>query len=261
MSKAGIKGRYSLHGIVLLIAVWYAAAFVLQSPVVPLPHRVAVNLVQQLQRLTTYRHIAASLYRILCGTVLALLTGIPVGIAAGRSRMLDNTITPLLYLLYPVPKIALLPVFMVLLGIGDLAKISLIAVIIFFPIAVSIRDAVGRLSHEYLELARMLHLSQAAILRSIIIPGILPSVFSTLRISLGISLSVLFISENIASGHGLGFAIMNSWIMADYLGMYTGIVLLSLSGIGLYQGVDQLERRCTPWRQLPYTPAERDSPA
>ncbi|AFG37904.1 ABC transporter permease [Spirochaeta africana] len=236
-----------LHGVAVLTAVWYAAAVLIRSPIIPQPHLVALQTLQDLSRPATMLHLASSLYRILAGLALALTTGVPTGIAAARSRLFGRSITPLLYLLYPVPKIALLPVFMVLLGIGDAAKIALIAVIIFFPIAVAVRDGVQRISARYMELVRVLHLTQREILGRIILPGILPDIFSALRISLGISLSVLFFSENIATGYGLGFLIMNSWIMADYLGMYAGIVLLSSLGVMLYRLLDILQNKLMPW--------------
>ncbi|MFW6363757.1 MAG: ABC transporter permease [Spirochaeta sp.] len=237
----------TLHGMLLLLILWYIAAALIQSPIVPVPHRVLLPALQELPQPATLLHIASSLYRIICGILLALLFGIPAGIISGRSRLLDGIISPLLYLLYPIPKIAFLPVFMVILGIGDISKIALITVIIFFPITVFIRDGVQRISQTYIELAMVLSLSQKEILRSIIFPGILPDIFSAIRISLGISLSVLFFSENIAASHGLGFMIMNSWIMAHYTGMYAGIVYLSLLGILLYRLLDRIEISLTPW--------------
>ncbi|HCU30740.1 MAG TPA: ABC transporter permease, partial [Sphaerochaeta sp.] len=149
-----------------------------------------------------------SLYRIAMGMALALFFAIPTGMLAGRTQKLDQLISPVLYLLYPLPKIAFLPVFMVLFGIGDLSKIMLIAVIIFFPASVTIRDGVKEISVQYLELAQAYHLTQTQILRDILWPFILPRIFSSLRITLGISLSVLFISENYAATYGLGYYIM-----------------------------------------------------
>jgi NitT/TauT family transport system permease protein len=110
----------------------------------------------------------------------------------------------------------------------------LIAVIIFFPASVTIRDGVKEISVQYLELAQAYHLTQTQILRDILWPFILPRIFSSLRITLGISLSVLFISENYAATYGLGYYIMNNWVMAQYVGMYAGIVLLSLLGLTMY---------------------------
>jgi len=199
-----------------------------------------------MQTAKPYLHLLFSLYRIAMGMALALFFAIPTGMLAGRTQKLDQLISPVLYLLYPLPKIAFLPVFMVLFGIGDLSKIMLIAVIIFFPASVTIRDGVKEISVQYLELAQAYHLTQTQILRDILWPFILPRIFSSLRITLGISLSVLFISENYAATYGLGYYIMNNWVMAQYVGMYAGIVLLSLLGLTLYVALDGLERLVIP---------------
>ncbi|MDT4762054.1 ABC transporter permease [Sphaerochaeta sp. PS] len=235
-----------LRGSLVVLVAWYLLALAVHSPIIPYPHAVFVFLLRSMQKSKTYLHLAFSLYRILMGMALALLFAIPTGMVAGRTKRLDQIISPVLYLLYPLPKIAFLPVFMVLFGIGELSKIILIAVIIFFPAAVTIRDGVKEIPPDYLQLAQAYHLSPKQVTRALIWPAILPRIFSSLRITLGISLSVLFISENYASTFGLGYYIMNNWIMAQYVGMYAGIVLLSLLGLALYVALDGLERLVIP---------------
>ncbi len=238
-----------LKGSVLVILLWYILAAAISGPVVPYPHRAAAHLMFSLVRGEMHLHVFYSLYRIIMGIAVALVFAVPAGMIAGRNRSFDQVISPMLYLLYPLPKIAFLPVFMVLLGIGDLSKIVLLAVIIFFPAAVTIRDGVRDISGKFAELAQAYHLTPAQVISSIILPGVLPRIFSSLRISLGISLSVLFISENYAASYGLGYNIMNYWIMANYIGMYGGIIMLSLLGLGLYIILDFLERLLVPWNR------------
>lgn len=235
-----------LRGSLLVLGVWYLAAFVVQQPIIPFPHAVGIYLLVSMQTSKPYLHLLFSLYRIAMGMALALFFAIPTGMLAGRTKRFDLLISPVLYLLYPLPKIAFLPVFMVLFGIGDLSKIMLIAVIIFFPAAVTIRDGVKEIPDQYLQLAQAYHLTSTQIITDIIWPAILPRIFSSLRITLGISLSVLFISENYAATYGLGYFIMNNWVMAQYVGMYAGIVLLSLLGLVLYIALDGLERVVIP---------------
>ena len=237
--------RY-LRGSAIVVAFWYLMAFLVQQPIIPFPHRVLSFMVQSFSTTALYLHLLYSLYRILMGMAFALVIAIPTGMIAGRTKRLDQVISPVLYLLYPLPKVAFLPVFMVLFGIGDLSKIILIAVIIFFPAAVTIRDGVKDISSQFLELAEAYQLTPRQIIADILWPAILPRIFSSLRITLGISLSVLFISENYAAAYGLGYYIMNNWIMAHYVGMYGGIVLLSLLGLGLYAILDTLERLIIP---------------
>lgn len=245
-----MKRRGAVKGLALAVLLWYAAALALQSPIIPYPHLVCIDILREGVRLPIYLHTALSLYRIAMGLLLGAAAAVPAGIAAGSKPALGEIVNPLLYMGYPVPKIAFLPVFMVLFGIGDFSKIILIAVIIFFPTAISVRDGVNELSSGYADLAQAFHLSPREYLKDILLPGILPRIFSSLRISLGISLSVLFFSENFAASYGLGLFIMNSWIMADYISMYSGIVILGTLGFFLYRGTDLLEKICMPWADI-----------
>ncbi|NLK06168.1 MAG: ABC transporter permease [Spirochaetales bacterium] len=237
--------RY-LRGFLVVLLFWYALALLVSGPIIPYPHVVFAHLLKAILSANIYLHLLFSLYRILTGTMLALLVAIPAGLAIGRVKRLDRVLSPTLYLLYPLPKIAFLPVFMVLFGIGDLSKIILIAVIIFFPATLTIRDGVKEMPFQYLELAQAYHLTSRQVLTDIIWPSILPRIFSSLRITVGISLSVLFVSETYAATYGLGYTIMNNWVMANYVGMYAGIVLLSLLGLLLYIVIDKVEQLVIP---------------
>ena len=237
--------RY-LRGFLVVLFFWYALALLVSGPIIPYPHVVFAHLLASMIEAKNHLHLLFSFYRILMGTVVALLFAIPSGLAIGRVKRLDRVLSPTLYLLYPLPKIAFLPVFMVLFGIGDLSKIILIAVIIFFPATLTIRDGVKQIPFQYLELAQAYHLTFRQVLTDIIWPSILPRFFSSLRITVGISLSVLFVSETYASTYGLGYTIMNNWVMANYVGMYGGIVLLSLLGLLLYIVIDKVEQLVIP---------------
>ena len=232
-----------VRGAILVLIFWYLMAWLVSSPIIPYPHAVVRYAVNRGIGTEMHLHLLYSIHRIAMGLSIALFFAIPTGMIAGRIPVLDRVISPVLYLLYPLPKIAFLPVFMVLFGIGDLSKVMLIAVIVFFPAAVTIRDGVKEISPQFIELAIAYHLDRRQIIGEIIWPAILPRIFSSVRITLGISLSVLFISESYAAEFGLGYFIMNNWVMAQYIGMYAGIVVLSLLGLALYLTTDFLEKR------------------
>lgn len=239
---------YFIKGMLILLIPWYILAFSFSMPIVPFPHLVIKEVFLQLLRGEVLIHLFVSFYRILSGILLALFIAIPLGIVMGVKKTTDKLLTPIIYLFQPVPKIALLPIFLVLFGIGDLSKILIVSMVIFFPSVLMIKDSVSQINYHYFELSKAYNLSKKQVLVDIILPSILSSIFSTLRISIGISLSVLFFSENFATEYGIGYYIMNSWIMVNYLQMYTGIVFISLLGISLYKSVELIEKKMMPWK-------------
>lgn len=246
---------YFIKGALLLLIPWYILAFSISMPIIPFPHLVLKEVFTELIRGQVLIHLLVSLYRVLTGILLALLIAIPLGILMGLKNSANKLLTPIIYLFQPVPKIALLPIFLVLFGIGDLSKILIVSMVIFFPSVLMIKDSVAEINYNFVELAKAYHLSNHQVLVDIIFPSILPSIFSTLRISVGISLSVLFFSENFATDYGIGYYIMNSWIMVNYLQMYTGIVFISLLGIFLYKTIEIIEKKTMPWKLV--TPSNR----
>ena len=239
---------YFIKGLLILLVPWYILSISLSIAIIPLPHLVLKEVIIELSRGQVLIHLFVSLYRVFAGISFALLIAIPLGILMGLKNTTNKLLTPVIYLFQPVPKIALLPIFLVLFGIGDLSKILIVSMVIFFPAVLMIKDSVSEINYHYLELSKAYHLSKNQVLVDIILPSILPSIFSTLRISVGISLSVLFFSENFATEFGIGYYIMNSWIMVNYLQMYTGIVFISILGIFLYKIIEIIEKRIMPWK-------------
>ena len=145
-------------------------------------------------------------------------------------------------------KAAFLPVIMLFFGIGEVSKIVLITFIIFGQMLVSIRDAARQIAGEYLDAVRSLGATKTALLRHVILPAVLPSFFTGLRISLGVAVAVLFIAETFVSGSGLGHLIIDAWTRIAYAEMYAAILALSIMGLLLFALVDFLEFVLCPWQ-------------
>jgi NitT/TauT family transport system permease protein len=194
-------------------------------------------------------HFLASLWRVLASMGLAILFAAPAGLILGQSKSLDNVFSPMIYLLYPVPKVVLVPVVLLFLGIGDLPKITIIFLILFFQILVLVRDQAAALRPELLQSVCSLGAGRRALFRFVYLPASLPAVLTALRQSIGTSIAVLYVAELFATQKGLGYYIyLNGSTLLNYPAMYAGVVAMSLLGLGLYFGVDWLERRLTPWQ-------------
>lgn len=194
-------------------------------------------------------HAVASACRILEGLFIALLIAVPTGLLLANYPKINKICSPLLYFTYPVPKLALLPVVMLLLGIGEAAKIAMIVMILVFQLIVSIRDAALHIPREDFHVLVSLGANKRQILQWITLPAILPEMLTAIRVAIGTAASVLFFTETFGTDKGMGFYIVDSWMRLAYGEMYAGILVLSLLGFILFFTVDILEKRVCKWKK------------
>ena len=244
----GKTGSYLLALAFLLIS-WQIAASALSAEALPGPLSVIASFVKEMAG-PMASHFFISTYRVLTSMLLALITAVPLGIAMGRMEGLDALASPLVYLTYPVPKIAFLPLVLLIFGIGDSSKIFLIAFILFFQILVTTRDASREIPREYILSMRSLAANRMQKALHLVLPAVLPSILTSLRISIGTAIAVLFFVESFATNHGLGFFILDAWSRLDYRSMYAGIVGMGFLGVVLYEGVEILDRVLCRWNKI-----------
>jgi NitT/TauT family transport system permease protein len=232
-----------------LVLAWAAASALVHKPFLPSPGAAAERLVRRMGDGALARHLGASAKRVGLALLAAAPAAAALGLAAGRSKRLDAFVSPFVYLLHPLPKVAFLPIIMLVLGLGDAAKIFLIALIIFGQVIVSARDAARAVPEALIESMRSLGAGRAAIARHVVLPSALPALLSGLRVSLGTAIAVLFIAESFASESGLGWYIVDAWTRVDYVDMYAAILALALFGLAAYLLVDAAEAALCRWRE------------
>lgn len=249
VSKFLRKTAQILGAALFLCALWWAAAALLKRPFLPSPPLAFERFAANLRSGAFAMHVAASARRV----ALALLFAGPLawflGMLAGRVKLFDNFFAPLVYLLHPLPKVAFLPLLMLFLGLGDASKVALMGLVIFGQLFVTGRDASKAIPSAMIDSVKVLGFSRTAIIRLVIAPATAPSLMSALRVSLGTSIAVLFLSETFASVDGLGWYIMDAWSRIDYPDMYAAILALSLFGLALYLIIDAIEAYLTRWRE------------
>ncbi len=237
-----------LAGLALLLF-WQGIAMIIRLPILPPPSRVGVVLWEEITRGALGVHFLASLWRVVASTLLAILTAAPAGLVLGQSKRLNALFSPLIYLLYPIPKVVFVPVVLLFLGIGDLSKITVIFLILFFQILVLVRDQAMGLRPELVLSVRSLGAGRLALFRFVYLPASLPAVLTALRQSIGTAVAVLYVAELFATQKGLGYYIyLNGSALFNYPAMYAGVVAMSLLGLGLYFLVDGLEKRWCRWQ-------------
>ena len=243
-----ISFRMFALGIFLCLALWAGMAYFLQMPVIPSPVQVLLRLVQKFPD-TIAVHAGYSLMRIVLGLFAAVAVGYPIGVLMGYFPRVNRLLAPILYLTYPVPKIALLPVVMLLFGVGERSKLLLVFLIIVFQVVVAVRDAVAAIPPQTYAPLRVLGASFAQIVRHIIVPASLPKFITAVRVAMATAISVLFFTETFGTQYGIGYYIMDAWLRVNYLDMYAGIVVLSAMGLLLFILLDWTERRLCAWNR------------
>jgi NitT/TauT family transport system permease protein len=220
------------------------------SNIVATPLMTFDKLVHEAQTVRFWKHIEASSFRIICALVLSFVTAIPLGLYLGSSRRADRIARPLIYLTYPVPKIVFLPLALLIFGIGDLSKIMLLSLILFFQLLITARDSARAVSRSAKYSLKSLGANRIDLFIHVIWPSTLPAVFTALRIATGTVVAVLFFVESIGARYGIGFYILDAWGRADVPQIYAGIVVMAVMGVVLYETFDILERVYCRWNQL-----------
>lgn len=237
----------NMVGISFVFCVWALGAMLLRSPALPPPLTVLKYFRGVLWPTLIY-HMLASLSRILLAVGLSSLLALPLGVLLGRNLFWQRWGAPMVYMLYPIPKVAFLPLIFLWLGLGDAAKIFLMGLILFFQTFVAAMDAAASIEPRLIDSLISLGASNLDIYVHGVIPSVLPRVFTALRLGTGTALAVLFFAENFATRWGIGFFILDSWMRVDYRSMYAGILALALLGVALFGAINVLERRVCKWQ-------------
>ena len=245
--KSKDKLKLFLQGFIMINILWYLLALVVDTRVLPTPAAVYLGL-NDLYDNRLHMHILISLYRVVCGVGISLVLGVSVGLLMAYSETWNKVLNPLVYFTYPVPKTALLPVAMLLFGLGDTSKITVIVLILVFQVIIGVRDAVLNIAPETYNPIRSLGASKLQIFRYVTAPAIMPAMLTNMRLSIGTALSILFFAEGYGTQLGIGYYILDAWTRIDYLGMYAGIVAISLFGFVLFVLIDMLEEAVCKWK-------------
>lgn len=203
---------------------------------------------------TVGHQIVPSLVRLAGGFALAAVAGVACGFAIGRSRALADLVDPIVHFMRSVPPVALVPIFMLLFGIGTNMRILLIAFTSVWPILLNTIDGVREIEPMYLDTARVFGISRRRMLRSVILPATLPRIFAGLRISSALALIVMVVSEMTAATSGVGYSLTYAQQSFRYDDMWAYILLLGVIGWLLNVIIKVPERLLLKWQQ---TGAER----
>jgi ABC-type nitrate/sulfonate/bicarbonate transport system permease component len=243
-----VNNRLVGLSILAIFIIWAIVAVIVNSTILPTPWKVIYAFFIDLPRGLGW-HILVSAWRIIVSMAIATVIGVPLGLWLGQNRRWDRFVYPFIYTTYPIPKIALLPIIILFLGIGDISKIFLISLILFFQVLVIVRDASHNIPTQYIMSLRSLGASRIQVLRYVYMPACLPATLTSLRLNVAIAIAVLYLAESFATNSGLGYYVMDTWQQLAYSRMYAGVLAMSLIGSLAFIFLALLEGKYCRWTQ------------
>lgn len=194
-------------------------------------------------------HVLVSLSRALIGFLLGAIPAIVIGAIMGLVPIVRAAVQPIVGALFPIPKVAILPLLMLIFGIGEESKWAIIAIGVFFQVLIATAAGVANIDRIYLDVGANFKAGRIATYTSIAFPGALPLIVAGLRLGWGSSLLLLVTAEMVSSQSGIGFLIWRAWQLMTVEDMYVGLVVIAFIGITSFWLIDALESRLLPWKR------------
>ncbi len=244
------RGWVPLVAMVTALSLWEVAARlgIIPRLYFPPPTEIMEALWNSIVRGELGPALWATLTRVIPGLVLGAVPGLLLGVAMGRSRAVRRIADPFIAAVHPIPKIALLPLLMIILGIGEASRIAVVAIAAFFPMLINSMAGVRRISPLYFDVARNYGAGRRKVFTRVVLPGSLPMVLSGLRLSANVAFLVTIAVEIVAADSGLGALIWLSWEILRVELLYAVLVVISLFGVTLNLTLAGLAHRLSPWQ-------------
>jgi len=250
VSRQAAERILALLAPLLLLLLWelLVQARLLDRRFFPAPSSIVGTFVQ-LARTSLPGHIGISLSRAAVGFAIGAVPAILLGVVMGLMPLVRAALQPIVGALFAIPKVAILPLVMLMFGLGEQSKWAIIAIAVFFQVLISTAAGVANIDRIYLDVGRNFGAGRLATLWTIALPGALPVIFAGIRLGWGVSLLLLVTAEMVAAKAGLGFLIWQSWQTFFVEEMYVGLVTIAVLGMLSFWLLDLLEGWLIPWRR------------
>jgi NitT/TauT family transport system permease protein len=192
-------------------------------------------------------NLSITLFRVFVGFLIGTIPGITIGLLMGVSDKTRLFLDPIIAATYPIPKLAIFPLLMVIFGIGELSKIMAIAFGCFFITLINAMGGVRNINKVYFDVAKNYGASKTQLFTRVVLPASLPMIFTGIRVALGMSLIVVVGVEFVSANHGIGAMIWNAWQTFEIEKLYVGIFICAILGIVFTLVLKTVEKRTIPW--------------
>lgn len=234
--------------VLMLMWEWAARMALIDTRFFPAPSLIFGTFLRMVESGSLWANTWASLQRLFWGALLGGIPALVLGIAMGLFRPLRAAIDPLVALTYPIPKSAILPLILLIFGLGEASKIVMVAIGVFYPICINATAGVLEINKIYLDVGRNFRATRWQTFRTVALPGALPFIMSGVKLGIGMGLILIAIAEMIGAKSGLGFMIWNAWEILAVEMMYIGLIMVALIGYLFNMLLTELEHVLIPWK-------------
>jgi sulfonate transport system permease protein len=231
-----------------LVAWQLASGTLIPKMFVSDPISIGTTIAHWIEDGSLWNHLATSLVTLLIGYVLGAAIGIVAGFLLGLLRFTDRTLAPFIAAFYGLPKVALLPLFVIFLGIGIESKVALVAVVVAFLLFYNTRDGVRDIDPDLIDSLRLLGATQLEILRKVMFPAALPWIYTGLRVAVGYALTTTVVGEVLSSNRGIGYLIESSAGRFNSAGVFAAVVVLVVLSLVITATLSRMELSSSRWR-------------
>jgi NitT/TauT family transport system permease protein len=214
----------------------------------PAPSTIIAVLVELARSGELMENVTISLQRIFLGFLLGSVPGVVIGIVMGISRPVRAFVDPLIAATYPIPKSSILPLILLIFGLGEMSKVMMVAIGVFYPIAINATAGVLQISPIYLDVGKSFKASRWDTFRTIALPGALPFIMTGVKLGMGLALILIAVAEMVGARSGIGFMIWSAWETFSVGRMYAGLFVIALIGFVLSLLVNEVERWVIRWK-------------
>jgi len=249
-----VRSRERILGIaspIALLVVWELAAraHLIDTRFFPAPSSVIAVLIEMLRSGELVTNTLVSLRRLALGTLVGGVPALVLGVAMGINRWVRAVVDPLVAATYPIPKSAILPLALLIFGLGEGSKIFMVAIGVFFPVVINATTGVLQINRIYLDVGRNYKANRWNTFWTIALPGALPVIMTGFKLGIGIGLVLIAIAEMIGAKSGLGYMIWTAWETFSVEQMYVGLFMIAIIGFVLTLALNELERFIIPWKR------------
>ena len=233
-----------------LLTLWELCARfdVIDTRFFPAPSAVLSTAIEMLQSGELITHTTVSMQRLAYGTLLGGVPALVLGVIMGLNRTIRALFDPLIAATYPVPKSAILPLALLIFGLGEASKVFMVAIGVFFPVVINATTGVLEINKIYLDVGRNYRANRWNTFWTIALPGALPVIMTGFKLGIGIGLVLIAVAEMVAAKSGLGYLIWSAWSTFAVEQMYVGLFVIALIGFLITLVLNELERVIIPWK-------------